>query len=92
MDPGGESSPIKSVYLEIVPDRRIVFTNAFASGWIPQPPFMVGHFTFEPTAAGTAYRAAARHWDELTCKQHEAMGFHTGWGQVADQLAALAEG
>ena len=27
--------------------------------------------------------------DKLTMKQHEAMGFHEGWGQCADQLAEL---
>ena len=76
--PGGETSPMKGVYLEIVPNRRIVFTNAFTAGWIPQTPFMTGYFTFEPQGAGTLYRAAARHWDEASCRQHEAMGFYTG--------------
>ena len=89
--PGGEESPVKGVYLEIVPNRRIVFTNAFTAGWIPNTPFMTGYFTFEPQGSGATYRAAARHWDEATCSQHEAMGFHTGWAQVAGQLAELAE-
>lgn len=30
--------------------------------------------------------ALARHWDEVTMKQHGAMGFASGWGQVAEQL------
>lgn len=89
--PAGEDAPVKGVYLEIVPNRSIVFTNAFTAGWIPNEPFMTGVFTFEPQGTGTAYRAAARHWDEATCKRHEEMGFHTGWGQVTDQLAKLAE-
>jgi uncharacterized protein YndB with AHSA1/START domain len=74
-----------------VPNERIVFTNAFTVGWIPQTPFMVGIFTFMPEGSGTRYRAASRHWDEATHKQHEAMGFREGWGAVAGQLAELAE-
>jgi uncharacterized protein YndB with AHSA1/START domain len=89
--PGGETSPIEGVVLEIVPNERIVFTNAFTAGWIPQTPFMVGLFELAPEGHGTRYRASARHWDEATMKQHEAMGFQPGWMQVAEQLAALAE-
>jgi uncharacterized protein YndB with AHSA1/START domain len=89
--PGGETSPIEGVVLEVIPNQRIVFTNAFTAGWIPQTPFMVGLFEFAPERGGTRYRASARHWDEATMKQHEAMGFQRGWTQVAEQLAALAE-
>ncbi len=62
--------------LEVVPNERIVFTNVFAAGWVPQTPFMVG--TFAPGGSGTRYRACARHWDEAAVKQHEAMGFASG--------------
>jgi uncharacterized protein YndB with AHSA1/START domain len=89
--PGGETSPIEGVVLEVVPNVRIVFTNAFTVGWIPQTPFMVGFFEFAPERGGTRYRAGARHWDEATMKQHEEMGFQRGWTQVAEQLAELAE-
>ena len=89
--PDGASSPMEGVFLEVVPNRRIVFTNAFTAGWMPQKPFMVGVFDFTPQAGGTRYRAASRHWDAETHQQHEAMGFQRGWGAVADQLAALAE-
>ena len=89
--PNGETSDMEGVFLEVVPDRSIVFTNAFTVGWIPQAPFMVGCFTFTPEGTGTRYHAASRHWDETAHKQHEAMGFAEGWGQVADQLAELAE-
>jgi uncharacterized protein YndB with AHSA1/START domain len=89
--PGGETSPIEGVVLEVVPNVRIVFTNAFTVGWIPQTPFMVGFFEFAPEGEGTHYRAGARHWDEATMKQHEEMGFQRGWTQVAEQLAELAE-
>ena len=36
--------------------------------------------------------AGARHWTAEACEQHRTMGFEAGWGAVADQLAAIAEG
>jgi len=90
--PGGESSPMEGVFLEVAPHRRIVFTNAFKAGWISQPPFMVGFFEFADEGGRTRYTAGARHWDEAAMKQHEAMGFVVGWTTAAAQLAALAEG
>lgn len=90
--PGGEpSSPIEGVFLEVVPQRRVVFTDAFRVGWVPQKAFMVGFFEFAAEGGGTRYTAGARHWDEAAMRQHEAMGFMPGWTAVAEQLAALAE-
>ena len=89
--PDGELPPMEGVILDVTPNRRIVITDAFAAGWIPQKPFMASVFTFTPEGGGTRYRAAARHWDEASQKQHEAMGFIEGWGTVAGQLAELAE-
>jgi uncharacterized protein YndB with AHSA1/START domain len=52
---------------------------------------MVAIVTFEDLGGGkTRYRAAARHWSVEDKEAHEKMGFHEGWGIVADQLAALA--
>ena len=89
--PEGEGSPIEGVVLEVVPEQRIVFSNAFTARWVPQRPFMVGLFSFAADGIGTRYRAAARHWDVETMEQHQRMGFEQGWTQVAAQLAALAE-
>ena len=89
--PDGETPPMEGVFLEVIPERSIVFTDAFRAGWIPQAAFMVGFFSFAPEAAGTRYRAGARHWDEAALKQHESMGFMQGWAVVAGQLAELAE-
>ena len=47
--PNGEESAVEGIFLEILPERLIVFTDAFKSGWIPQGPFMVG--LFEPICA-----------------------------------------
>ena len=96
--PEGEEMPHEGIFLEVVPNEKIVFTNAFTAGWDPQVLSgegcdfgMVAIVTFEPEGEGTRYTARVRHWDEAARKQHEAMGFHEGWGMVADQLALLAE-
>ncbi len=87
-----EESPMEGTILEAVPGERLVFTDAFAPGWIPQGPFMVGIFTLAAEGDGTRYTGAARHWTDEAYDQHKAMGFETGWAIVADQLAELAEG
>ncbi|GGE32887.1 activator of HSP90 ATPase [Agaricicola taiwanensis] len=89
--PDGTLHPHEGVFLEVVPNRKIVTTDAFAPGWVPQGPFMVSIFTFEPEGSGTRYTAVVRHWREEDKKTHEEMGFEAGWGQVCDQLAELAE-
>ncbi|MCS4292877.1 uncharacterized protein YndB with AHSA1/START domain [Comamonas sp. BIGb0152] len=90
-DPQGNQYPNAGVYLEVVPDRRLVFTDAYTAGWVPSAkPFMTAIINFEPEAGQTRYTATVRHWSEETRKQHEAMGFHTGWGVATDQLVALA--
>ena len=89
--PNGEESAVEGIFLEILPERLIVFTDAFKSGWIPQGPFMVGLFELTPDGNGTHYRASARHWSEAAFNQHKEMGFEGGWSAVAGQLAELAE-
>lgn len=90
-DPEGNEYPNHGVYLEVVPDERIVITDAFTSAWEPsEKPFMTAIVTFADAAGGTRYTAVARHWSVEDCAAHEKMGFHEGWGQAADQLAALA--
>jgi len=90
--PNGEESPMEGVFLEVKPAELVVFTDAFAAGWMPQGPFFVGLMAFEDDGNGTLYTARARHWTEESYQGHKAMGFEQGWGVVADQLAAVAEG
>lgn len=89
--PDGTEMPLDGMFLEVVPGRRLVFTDAFTADWMPQGPFMVAIVTLEPENGGTRYTALVRHWTEEARRQHEAMGFHDGWTAVAGQLAALAE-
>lgn len=89
--PNGEESAMEGVFLEVIPAEKVVFTNAFTAGWVPQAPFMVGIMTFADEDGKTRYVGSARHWDEATLRQHEAMGFTDGRGVVAEQLEAVAK-
>lgn len=89
--PDGQEFPNRGVYLEVVPNERLVFTDAFVRAWEPsEKPFMTAELTFEDAGSGkTNYTARVRHWTAADCETHAKMGFHTGWGQCADQLEAL---
>lgn len=89
--PDGQDFPHRGVYLEVVPNQRLVFTDAYTEAWVPgAKPFMTVILTFETEGGGTRYTARVRHWTAEDKAAHEKMGFHQGWGQCADQLAALA--
>lgn len=88
--PDGADMPCDGVYLEVVPGRRLVLTDAYTRAWEPSPkPFMTLIVTFEDEGGKTRYTARVRHWTVEDRETHEKMGFHEGWGQCADQLAAL---
>jgi uncharacterized protein YndB with AHSA1/START domain len=92
-DPDGNEYPNPGQILEVVPNKKLVSTDAYLGDWVPsQKPFMTAIVTFEDAGDGrTLYRAVARHWNEDDRKAHEEMGFHDGWGQCATQLEALAK-
>jgi uncharacterized protein YndB with AHSA1/START domain len=88
--PDGTEMPNRGVYLDVVANERLVFTDAFTRAWEPsEKPFMTVVLTFEANGSGTKYTALVRHWTVADREMHEKMGFHAGWGQCADQLAAL---
>lgn len=90
--PEGQEFPNPGVYLEVVPNKRIVFTDAFSSAWNPtEKPFMVAIVEFEDQGGKTLYTATARHWSKEAREQHEQMGFGPGWTQVAQQLEDLVK-
>lgn len=86
--PEGEYYPNSGVYLEIIPNQRLVFTDAYTAGWQPsENPFFTAIIELEDAGQGkTKYTATARHWTVENCKKHEEMGFKDGWGKVLDQL------
>lgn len=90
--PDGVDMPNEGVYLDLVPGKKLVFTDAFTAGWRPSgKAFMTVELTFEDLPGGKSlYTARARHWSAEDAKAHAEMGFHEGWGVCADQLGALA--
>lgn len=89
--PEGVEMPNHGIYLEVVPNEKLVITDAYTSAWEPaEKPFMTIILTFENVNGKTQYTAFARHWSIADREAHENMGFHAGWGVATDQLAALA--
>lgn len=90
--PDGQEFPNCGVYLEIVPNERIVFTNAYTKAWEPSDkPFMTAILAFEERAGNTLYTARVLHWTVADREAHEKMGFHQGWAQCAEQLEDLVK-
>ena len=85
--------PNPGVYLEVVPGKKLVFTNAYVdSAWTPSAkPFMTVVLTFEDEGGKTRYTARVLHWTREDREAHEKMGFHQGWAICAEQLAALVK-
>jgi uncharacterized protein YndB with AHSA1/START domain len=88
-DPDGNESRIDCCYLEVVPYQRLVWTNALVAGYRPAPTgFFTAEMTLQERPTGTLCTTIAMHRDEEDRDQHEAAGFHDGWGTVLDQLGA----
>ena len=86
--PEGQLYPNLCCFLEVVPNQRLVWTDALLPGYRPAAePFFTAVVLMESDGkGGTNYTAIAIHRDEDGRKKHEAMGFHQGWGQVFDQM------
>jgi uncharacterized protein YndB with AHSA1/START domain len=95
--PDGDQFPNTGCYLQVEPNRLLVFTSAMTEDFRPAAPSNgAGGLAFtariEIAAApngGTHYRAIAMHAHEDDCRQHGDMGFAEGWGAALDQLVAL---
>ena len=90
---GGEFAPhLRACFLAVDDLERIVFTNALVGGWRPaEQPFMTAIITMQDHPLGTEYVAHVMHKSNADRNMHDEMGFHDGWGTVAEQLAALVE-
>jgi uncharacterized protein YndB with AHSA1/START domain len=92
-DENGNEYPNPGIYLEVVPNEKLVVTDAYTGAWEPSnKPFMTAVLTFEDAGAGkTKYTAVAKHWSVEDREAHEKMGFHEGWGLCASQLEEVAK-
>jgi uncharacterized protein YndB with AHSA1/START domain len=87
--PEGKEFPNIGCYLEVVPNERLVWTDALLPGYRPaENPFLTAIITLEAQGKGTRYTAMAIHRDAAARQKHEEMGFHQGWGKALDQLVA----
>jgi uncharacterized protein YndB with AHSA1/START domain len=95
LSPEGQEFPNLGCYLEIIPNEKLVWTNALEPGYRPSKlDFSETCNSFAFTAIlslelhgnGTKYRATVIHGDEESCKRHNDMGFQDGWGKAFDQL------
>lgn len=91
--PEGQEFPNSGCYLEVEPNRRLVWTNALEPGFRPVPAgtmadffFFTGIVTMTPQGDGTLYGARVVHGTPEDCQRHAAMGFEEGWGKALDQL------
>lgn len=90
--PEGQEMPCPGIYLEVIPNKKIVSTDAYVRAWEPSgKPFMTLTLTFEDAGGGkTKYTARVQHWSVEDREAHEKMGFHQGWGICTDQLEEIA--
>jgi uncharacterized protein YndB with AHSA1/START domain len=95
--PDGEQFPNTGCYLQVEPNRLLVFTSVMTEGFRPVAPSngagglaFTARIEIEPSPeGGTRYRAIAMHADEDASRQHANMGFAEGWGAALDQLVTL---
>jgi uncharacterized protein YndB with AHSA1/START domain len=97
--PEGQNYPNVGCYLEIVPNRRLVWTDMLTAGFRPAdkqpsehaPIGFTAIVSMEPQGNGTKYTATAMHMNPEDRKKHEGMGFHEGWGKALEQLVLVAK-
>lgn len=94
--PEGEAFAMTTCYLEIEPERKLVWTDALGPDYRPAaaPNPCVGAFftatvLFAPEGAGTRYTVIIRHGDPAAKIRHEEQGFPGGWEEALAQLVAM---
>ena len=73
--PDGNDLPNRGVYLEVVENERLVFTDAYTKAWEPSPkPFMTVILTFEDEAGKTRYTARSATGRSPTARRTRRWG------------------
>mgnify|MGYP003382310826 CR=1 FL=1 len=93
--PEGQESVNRCCFLEVVNEKRLIWTNALLPAFRPAPtpgvvPFITAEFTLEPDGRGTRYVAHVMHRNEDDRQRHIELGFHDGWATVMEQAANVA--
>ena len=99
--PEGQQFPNSGCYLEVIPNEKLVWTNAMEPGFRPAKQaaanpdhpceefMMTATILLESVASGTKYTAHVMHANKEARIRHEQMGFKEGWGTCLDQLVAM---
>lgn len=92
--PQGESIPNNGCFLEIIENKKLVWTGMMTKGFRPAPinPSgfqFVAYILFTKTTDGSHYKAIVSHTDEEGRLKHENMGFQEGWGAAFEQLLKI---
>lgn len=84
----GQEIKNNGIYLEIINQEKLVFTDTYTDGWKPtENPFMTAIISLQDLGNGqTKLTAIARHRTADARQHHENMGFYMGWNIVIDQL------
>ncbi|MEZ6028681.1 MAG: SRPBCC domain-containing protein [Hyphomonadaceae bacterium] len=77
--PEGRDFPNKGQYLEVVPGRKLVFTDAFTGDWVPSEsaPFFTAVLTFEDAGGGKTKHTARAPLERGIHAAPRADGIHT---------------
>ncbi len=100
--PNQESHGGSSCFLEIVPEKKLVWTCSLLPGYRPTPVPIADSgscdsilftcvITLVDTAGGTKYTAHVMHASPEQCIAHEKMGFHDGWGAALTQMVEVVQ-
>ncbi len=90
--PDDERMPLTGIWLEIIPEQRLIFTDAYSEDFWPQPEsFMTGCVELSDVKDGTQMVWTARHTSQEAVEKHLEMGFEAGWNAAAGQLEELAK-
>ena len=84
---------VDGCFLEVVPEKKLVFTTVLTEGWQPAEPWLAitAILTFEAEGDGTLYSARVLHKNPEDSAKHDEMGFQEGWGTAIGQLAGMLE-
>ena len=89
--PEGEQYPSKGVFLELIPNEKIVFSDLMQKGFRPNEQGMfTAVITLKSTpTGGTIYHVQAMHITPQKRDEHEQMGFIDGWSKALEQMVEM---
>jgi len=81
---GVQDTPFGGQYLEIAPNRKLIYDNAFES---PDAPKMIVTVTFEEAGGRTTLTVSTLFESVAMKKKYLGLGYEEGFGSGLDQLA-----